>query len=265
MERMSQPFFTPLKWLTTDYSPHPEERSFLERAHARREGAVESTVAVPSDGESQRIFGVRLARDGLQAVWLEVVNGGEEPLWLDRVRFNPNYYTPQEAANIMHFGIGRRLVEFGLLGWLFLPLLPLLPLKIFTARAANQRLNKLFRAMGFPSGVIPPGNKVSGFMFTPLDEAVGKRIDVVLLGRNHSCVLSLYDRGARAGAAPSGGGNRQGRGTPTRPRSRLGWSGKRDAPAMRAARWKGTRSIWSLWATAPASWSAWARGTRPSR
>jgi hypothetical protein len=185
MERMSQPFFTPLKWLTTDYSPHPEERSFLERAHARREGAVESTVAVPSDGESQRIFGVRLARDGLQAVWLEVVNGGEEPLWLDRVRFNPNYYTPQEAANIMHFGIGRRLVEFGLLGWLFLPLLPLLPLKIFTARAANQRLNKLFRAMGFPSGVIPPGNKVSGFMFTPLDEAV-KRIDVVLLGRSHS-------------------------------------------------------------------------------
>jgi len=32
-ERMSQRIFKPLKWLTIDYSPHPEERSFLERAH----------------------------------------------------------------------------------------------------------------------------------------------------------------------------------------------------------------------------------------
>jgi hypothetical protein len=126
-----------------------------------------------------------LAHHQLQAVWLEVVNGGEEPLWLDRVRFDPNYYTPQETGNLMHFGIGKRLVEFGLLGWLFLPLLPLLPLKILSARAANQRLSKLFRAMGFPGGVIAPGRKVSGFLFTPLDEAV-KRIDVVLLGRSHS-------------------------------------------------------------------------------
>jgi len=67
-ERMSERTFTPLGWLTVDYSPHPEERSFLERAHTRREGEVETTVAVPSDRESERLFGVRLARHGLQAV-----------------------------------------------------------------------------------------------------------------------------------------------------------------------------------------------------
>jgi LssY-like putative type I secretion system component LssY len=182
---MSQRMFRPLRWLTIDYSPHPEDRSFLERADTRREGEVEVIVAVPSDRESERIFGVRLARHGLQAVWLEILNGGEEPLWLDRVQLDPDYYTALEAAHLVHFAMGKRLVAFGLLGWLFLPLLPLVPLKLLGARAANQHLDKLFRTAGFPTGVIPPGKKVSGFLFTPLDEAV-KRIDVRLLGRSHS-------------------------------------------------------------------------------
>src|SRR5208337_2330804 len=182
---MSHRVFTPLRWLTIDYSPHPAERSFLERAQTRRESEVETTVAVPSDRESEQVFGVRLARHGLQAVWLEVINGGAEPLWLDRVKLDPDYYTPLEAANLAHFAMGTRLVAFGVLGWLFLPLLPLVPLKLLSARAANQHLNKLFRAMGFPAGVIAPGKKVSGFLFTPLDEGV-KRVDVRLLGRSHS-------------------------------------------------------------------------------
>lgn len=182
---MSRRKSTFLRLLTIDYSPQPEERSFLERAHVRQDGEVETTVAVPSDRESERIFGVRLAREGLQAVWLEIENGGAEPLWLDRVQLDPNYYTPLEAAHLVHFAMGKRLVAFGLLGWLFLPLLPLMPLKLLSARAANRRLDKFFRTMSFPTGVIQPGKRVSGYVFTPLDEAV-KQIDVRLLGRSRS-------------------------------------------------------------------------------
>ena len=177
--------FNPRRWLSIDYSPHPEERSFLERALIRREGEVETTVAVPSDRESERIFGVRLARHGLQAVWLEVVNGGGEPLWLNRVQLDPDYYTALETAHIARFAMGTRLVAFGVLGWLFVPLLPLVPLKYLGARAANLRLRELLRGMGFPTGIIPPGKKASGFLFTPLDEGV-KRIDVRLLGRREA-------------------------------------------------------------------------------
>src|SRR5271170_5148182 len=135
-DRMSEKVFSPRRWLTIDYSPHPEECSFLEQAQTRREGEVDVTVAVPSDRESERIFGVRLARHRLQAVWLEVVNGGGEPLWLDRVQLDPDYYTPLEAAHLVHFRMGTRLVAFGVLGWLFLPLLPLVPLKLLSAHAA---------------------------------------------------------------------------------------------------------------------------------
>jgi LssY C-terminus len=185
MKRMSQRAFTLRSFLTIEYSPHPDERSFLERAHSRRDGEVEATVAVPSDQESERLFGVRLARHGLQAVWLEVANGGGEPLWLDRVHLDPYYYTALEAANIVQFALGKRLMAFGLLGWLFLPLLPLLPLKLLGARAANQRLHRLFRTVGFPTGVIPPAKRVGGFLFTRLDEAT-KRINLRLLGRSRS-------------------------------------------------------------------------------
>src|SRR5271156_4063521 len=107
-EWMSERVFSPRRWLTIDYSPHTVERSFLERAQARREGEVEIIVAVPSDRESERLFGVRLARHRLQAVWLEVINGGAESLWLDRVQLDPDYYTPAEAAHVAHFAMGTR-------------------------------------------------------------------------------------------------------------------------------------------------------------
>jgi hypothetical protein len=121
----------------------------------------------------------------LQAVWLEVVNGSTDRLWLDRVQIDPDYYTPLEAAQLVHFSIGRRLAAFGLLGWLFLPLLPLLPLKLLGVRAANRRLDNFFRTVGFPTEVIAPGEKVRGFLFTGLDEGM-KRMRVRLLGRSQT-------------------------------------------------------------------------------
>ena len=81
--------------------------------------------------------------------------------------------------------MGKRLMAFGLLGWLVVPILPLLPLKLLGARAANRQLDKVFRAIGFPTGVISQSKKANGFLFTPLDEGM-KRIEVRLLGRSHS-------------------------------------------------------------------------------
>ena len=179
-----------LRRLTISYEPQPGERSFLERAHTRREGEVEITVAVPSDRETEQILGVRLSNQGLQAVWLEVVNSGREGLWLDRVQIDRNYYTPLEAAQLSHFSMGKRLVAFGLLGWLFLPLLPLLPFRLLGARSANHRMDNLFRTVGFPTSVISAGEKARGFLFTPLDEGV-KRLRVRLLGRGRLLEFSF--------------------------------------------------------------------------
>jgi hypothetical protein len=172
------------------YSPRPEGRPFLDRARTREEDGLAVTVAALSDAESHRFFGVRLAHKGLQPVWLRVVNRTARPCRLDFHRLDPAYYTALEAAYVNHFAPGKRLLSFGLLAWLFLPLLPLVPLKFFGARAANRRMNAFFQAQGFRPGPIPPGGERSGFVFTALDEGL-KSIDVRLVAGAHSQELTF--------------------------------------------------------------------------
>jgi LssY C-terminus len=71
-------------------------------------------------------------------------------------------------------------VGFGLLAWLFLPLLLLLPFKVLGARAANRRMNAYFEDHGIGWGLIRPGNELAGFVFTTLDEGT-KQFAVGLL------------------------------------------------------------------------------------
>jgi hypothetical protein len=94
---------------------------------------------------------------------------------------DPNYYPPLEAAFVNHFRIGRRLLEFGLLAWLFLPLLILIPFKLLGAWAANRRMNAFFMEQSIGWGLIRPGTEQAGIIFTSLDEGT-KQVCVRLFG-----------------------------------------------------------------------------------
>jgi hypothetical protein len=48
------------------------------------------------------------------------------------------------------------------MGWVFVPLLALVPLKLVTAYLANGRMDEFFRARGFPLASIPPGGTRQG-------------------------------------------------------------------------------------------------------
>ena len=58
------------------YRPRPVEEvpGFLERAQTRSRAGLTVTVSVLSNLESQQIFGVNLAGEGIQPVWLAVEN-----------------------------------------------------------------------------------------------------------------------------------------------------------------------------------------------
>ncbi len=153
----------------------------MGRAETQSKDGIEVTVSVQSDLESRRFFGVRMARKGLQPVWIHVVNKTGQSVRLDRYEIDPAYYTPLEAAYVNHFSIGKRLASFGLLSWLFLPLLPLIPFKYFGARSANRRMNQFFKKHGLDAGPVRGNTEKSGFVFTTLDEGV-KQINVPLIG-----------------------------------------------------------------------------------
>ena len=170
-----------IRWLSVPYTPRPDERPFLERSQVQKDDEVEVTVAVLGGRESERFFGAPLGRRGIQPVWIEIINRAETPLFFDRVRLDPNYYTPLEASLLNHFAIAKRLAGFGLLAWLFLPLLVFLPLKYFGARRANRRMDDHFRSHSFPLGPIAPGESASGFVFASLDAGT-KIVRVRLFG-----------------------------------------------------------------------------------
>jgi len=180
----------PLRLLTVAYAPRPEERSFLSRAvTATRDGLTVETVAL-SAHESQRIFGVRMAHRGIQPLWIRIVNGTDRPHRLDLLSVDPSYYTPLEAAYVNHFAVGKRLLSFGLLAWLYLPLLPLVPFKLVGARRANRRMNQLFKSQGYPPGPIQPGAEKTGFVFVRVDEGV-KDVDLKIVAQEKSVDFSF--------------------------------------------------------------------------
>jgi hypothetical protein len=169
------------RWLGIPYLPQPEERTYLDRAEVRKDDTVIVRAAVLSNRESERFFGVPLARRGIQPVWLEITNHGIHAYRLRLASLDPNYYPPLEAAYVNHFHIVRRIVAFGALAWFFLPLIVLLPFKIVAARIANRRMNAYFQEHGLGWGLIRPGNTVAGFVFTTLDEG-SKQFCVRLFG-----------------------------------------------------------------------------------
>ncbi len=170
--------------LGVPYTPRPDERPFLERVEVHQEADMEIKVAALSGRESERFFGVPLARRGIQPVWLEISNRSTGPLFLDRVHLDPNYYPPLEAALVNHFAILKRLAGFGVLAWLFfLPLVILLPFKLLGARRSNRKMDEYFCKHALPIGAILPGTTARGFIFTLLDDGT-KNVRLRLLTRH---------------------------------------------------------------------------------
>jgi len=153
----------------TAYEPDPRLDDHRRRIVFQQDGRARAGVAVLSAPEGRRLFGVDLTRRGIQPVFVHVENRGVEDLRLQLLEMDPRYFTPLEAAGANHFSIARRLSAFGAMGWLFLPLLALVPLKLLTAWRANRRMDDLFRSHGFRLGPIHPGETAEGFVFTTLD------------------------------------------------------------------------------------------------
>jgi hypothetical protein len=189
--------------VTTPYEPAPACDSFMARAQTQEQPRAVVTVAVLTGREGRQFFGVDVARRGIQPVFLRIVNRSPESLRLQMVSIDPNYFTPLEAAGVNHFSIFRRLSAFGAIGWVFLPLLALVPLKLVTAWLNNGRMDDFFREHGFRLGAIAPGETAEGFVFTTLDlgtKAVHVRLTT--LGTIRQTIAAIANVAAPGAAEP---------------------------------------------------------------
>ena len=85
------------------FKPRPmEEVPFLERAVTEQRSALTVTVAVPTNDEAKRLFGVDLAGLRIQPVWIDIRNDGPGEFWFMHHGLDPNYFSAREAAYKSH-------------------------------------------------------------------------------------------------------------------------------------------------------------------
>ena len=137
------------------FSPEPLETvQFRERAQAQSSGGLTVSTVVPTRDEATAIYGVDLARYGMQPVWVEVVNEEDLPYWLLPSGLDPAYFSAAEAAY---------------------------PFQSQASGDKRQAIRQHFDRLQFENPV-PAGSTVSGFLIVNRDEGF-KAVDLDLIAR----------------------------------------------------------------------------------
>ena len=155
--------------VSTEYET--EKLDYKSRVATRSDGPVLASASVLSADESREIYGVPLAKKGIQPVWIEIENGDDDAYWLLSPGLDPNFFPASEAA------------------------------EAFATTHENETrevLEQRFGALAFRNP-IPPGTTVSGFILTNLDQGVKMvQVDLVANGRHKSFSIFVSIPGFRA-------------------------------------------------------------------
>lgn len=143
----------------TGSNGQPSARSgYLDRAarQALTRDQVTVSVAALRDEESTADFGLPMADRGVQPVWVRIENRSALPYWFMPVFMDRDFYSAREAAYLFHAGAG--------------------------GESAAQIERKLSERQVRVH--VPPGETVSGFVYTNLTRGI-KLVNVELLGARH--------------------------------------------------------------------------------
>ena len=136
---------------------------FQEKSQSKVKGEVRVTVAVLSDEESRQLFGVNLAGQEMQSVWVRVQNADSSPYYLMSAGLDPDYFSPLESAYAFHSILSSSL---------------------------NDKIDDQFRVMNFRNP-IAPGTSVSGFIFVNRDEGI-KVVDIDLISYGKTKFFTFF-------------------------------------------------------------------------
>jgi hypothetical protein len=126
---------------------------YLARAESETQEGVTVTTAALSAAESAALFGVNLADDDVQPVWLEIENQEDAAYWYMPRLTDPLYFSPAEVA-------------FANRRWV--------------AGEGQRRMAEVFHRQAL-QGYVPPQSTVAGFVYTRRDPGM-KVVSVGLLG-----------------------------------------------------------------------------------
>ncbi|MFO1104928.1 MAG: LssY C-terminal domain-containing protein [Amaricoccus sp.] len=116
-------------------------------------GDLSVRVGVPDPSGNQAIFGLPLDAKGIQPVWVEIENRGDQDVIYAPIATDPDYYSPYEVSWRFHDALRPE---------------------------ADAARDALFASSGIPL-VVPPRSRVSGYVFTHRE--TGLKFVTITLGR----------------------------------------------------------------------------------
>jgi hypothetical protein len=138
------------------------EGDFRQRIQVQQGNGVTVSVAVPSAEETKDIFGAPLYEKEIQPVWLKIENSRDIPLTFFPVGLDPQYFSPLEVAN----------------------------LDIDESTSAASLVDEFFINQSMRL-VVAPGEQLSGFVFTRLDEGT-KAFNVDINSENDFSTFTFF-------------------------------------------------------------------------
>lgn len=145
----------------------------LGDVHTKSEAGVTVSAAILTDEQARAHFGLDIGENEVQAIWLRVVNATDTKLWFMRNALDPDFYSADELAMVMHSSI-RDADREGVLQYL-----------------RDESIRVLMR----------PQTVTQGFIFAP--KAIGGRyVDVRLVQDAYSLQLQREAALARGEAEP---------------------------------------------------------------
>jgi len=135
------------------FQPTPiEEVPFRDRSETQTIGTVRVTAAVPSAAESRALFATNLYQKGIQPIWLQIENLGNEQLTFLQVGTDSGYFTPLDSAGLLT----RK-----------------------SSKTKSQQINNFFFDKSM-NPYVEPGETRSGFLFSRLDEGTKSfNVDII--------------------------------------------------------------------------------------
>lgn len=173
------------------FKPHPDaQESFMTRAETKEQNGVAVSVAVLSNKESKKVFGVNLAGRGIQPIWVKIENKDDDHYLFLQRSVDPNYFSPQEAAYVSRHNTAKRMLVLGVAALFIWPLVVILPIQFFSSQIANKKIMKYFQETGIRNAMVMPGETKAGYVFVPIDEGT-KKIHLELFGDEQTLQFSF--------------------------------------------------------------------------
>ncbi|MEJ2385720.1 MAG: hypothetical protein P8Y54_15295 [Xanthomonadales bacterium] len=139
------------------------EGDFRQRIVTQEVDGVRVSAGVPSAQESKALFGKPLYKRGIQPVWLKIENERDLPVSFLPVGLDPMFYSASEVAFIDQ------------------------P----ESRAPVSLASRFFVDQAMQKLMVQPGDELSGFIFTRLDEGT-KTFNVDLLDAERFTSLTFF-------------------------------------------------------------------------